>query len=1054
MAITSQDQSKKIKKLVRYSANPKLATFEELADISTELGKSNAIFEGVNLKNIKAIKGEKGDKGDKGEKGDKGDSVVGPRGPLPEAGIHYPLPADGLKGEQGDKGDQGIAGKDGSPDTAEQVRDKLQELKEDARLDRSAIKGLPKNVADKDEIDYALGVLDSRTRFLINKTGGGTVKAIVAGANITVDNTDPTMPIVSASGGATLQYKVFVTVGTANADFLVSNYSDVGAALNAAYASLPSAGGNIWLLDGNYSFSTPILFNTAQKLVTFRGDPAGASSLTYTGGGTSVALTLNMTAAVTPGYGVQGIKLIGPGSAGSTVGIQLGGLGADDGKGFAGGTLRDFHARGFGCNILIGNNVFILTLDNVISNFGGVLLFEKGGAGAGATTWLVNGANTVNSGERMVALNCTFADANNQLFGESTARYAVHLQVSGLTDWNFTSTSFDDCELYVDYSGGTGNQVHLVQCHFENPAGDSIAVYTPITTLSGATATSLDLVDTTFVQDANTSAPAQFINAGCQVSMFGCGFVRNVGAGAATVGRVVNFQNADSTNNLRFSGNTNFSNAATSIAGSTAGLLGMTGGMGVVNGAMNWSYITGSGILRAQNFNTVYDATQFQGTGNGDIGDKINQAYATGVAAGVKGVIITVSAAAFSYSTPIVFGTNGVRGTLRGTPGGGTELDFTGAGGTIGFTVNTGNQNGTAEHSSYDAASDITFKGNRTSSSTPTIGIYAGGTFGAAGAEFHNVNIEGFGQGYYSGANTYHSNWYGGVIRNCAQLIYVAAASNSGEALHFYGGFFVDPFDATYVTANGVQIADSGAASILFSGCSFDDTQVRIGQANNVSFQACHFENPGSANWGAYTYVSIDNNLATNVSFSGDTFFATGSVAPTAYISTGGNVIMNGVIVRKFTGSTMTNFAVLTGTGRITWMGFNNVSTTAITNVVAGVPYAPSGFANAAGNYFSIDASGVVTLLRAVRTVTGTDSVALTDWMIVATSGTFNETLPTAVGIKGREFFIKNAGTGIVTINTTSSQTIDGQASGAITLDTQYAGIRVVSDGANWQISG
>jgi len=66
-----------------------------------------------------------------------------------------------------------------------------------------------------------------------------------------------------------------------------------------------------------------------------------------------------------------------------------------------------------------------------------------------------------------------------------------------------------------------------------------------------------------------------------------------------------------------------------------------------------------------------------------------------------------------------------------------------------------------------------------------------------------------------------------------------------------------------------------------------------------------------------------------------------------------------------------------------------------------------------------------------------------------ATSGTFNVTLPTAVSISGREYYIYNSGTGVITINTTSSQTISGQSSGAITLS-QYQGIKVISDGANW----
>lgn len=73
------------------------------------------------------------------------------------------------------------------------------------------------------------------------------------------------------------------------------------------------------------------------------------------------------------------------------------------------------------------------------------------------------------------------------------------------------------------------------------------------------------------------------------------------------------------------------------------------------------------------------------------------------------------------------------------------------------------------------------------------------------------------------------------------------------------------------------------------------------------------------------------------------------------------------------------------------------------------------------------------------------------DELVDCTSNSFNITLPTAVGISGRRHNVKNSGTGIITILTTSSQTIDGQASSAITLP-QYAELTVESNGANWMI--
>ena len=89
--------------------------------------------------------------------------------------------------------------------------------------------------------------------------------------------------------------------------------------------------------------------------------------------------------------------------------------------------------------------------------------------------------------------------------------------------------------------------------------------------------------------------------------------------------------------------------------------------------------------------------------------------------------------------------------------------------------------------------------------------------------------------------------------------------------------------------------------------------------------------------------------------------------------------------------------------------------------------------------------------LTTYAAVTGTYTVLSTDYAINCTSGTFTVTLLTAVGRSSQIFNIKNSGTGVITIATTSAQTIDGQASGTITLN-QYEAITVQSNGANWLI--
>lgn len=93
--------------------------------------------------------------------------------------------------------------------------------------------------------------------------------------------------------------------------------------------------------------------------------------------------------------------------------------------------------------------------------------------------------------------------------------------------------------------------------------------------------------------------------------------------------------------------------------------------------------------------------------------------------------------------------------------------------------------------------------------------------------------------------------------------------------------------------------------------------------------------------------------------------------------------------------------------------------------------------------------------VEVTRYVAKTSNYTLTanDWTVDCTSGTFAVTLPTAVGITGRTYNIKNSGTGVITINTTGGQTVDDQISGYWTLGaSSYANMCVQSDGTNWII--
>jgi hypothetical protein len=79
----------------------------------------------------------------------------------------------------------------------------------------------------------------------------------------------------------------------------------------------------------------------------------------------------------------------------------------------------------------------------------------------------------------------------------------------------------------------------------------------------------------------------------------------------------------------------------------------------------------------------------------------------------------------------------------------------------------------------------------------------------------------------------------------------------------------------------------------------------------------------------------------------------------------------------------------------------------------------------------------------AAYTLTASDTVALV-------SGTVTITLPTAVGITGKIYHIKNISNGVITIATDGSETIDGEASAS--LIQKYEAATLMSDGTNWMI--
>lgn len=104
--------------------------------------------------------------------------------------------------------------------------------------------------------------------------------------------------------------------------------------------------------------------------------------------------------------------------------------------------------------------------------------------------------------------------------------------------------------------------------------------------------------------------------------------------------------------------------------------------------------------------------------------------------------------------------------------------------------------------------------------------------------------------------------------------------------------------------------------------------------------------------------------------------------------------------------------------------------------------------ASALPTWQSIGAVGLSITSKTGNYTLGSEDVVTGD----SSGGAFTLTLPTAVGVTGRQYRVKKTDTSLtaITVATTSSQTIDGSTT--TKLSTQGEALTVVSDGSNWVV--
>ena len=296
-------------------------------------------------------------------------------------------------------------------------------------------------------------------------------------------------------------------------------------------------------------------------------------------------------------------------------------------------------------------------------------------------------------------------------------------------------------------------------------------------------------------------------------------------------------------------------------------------------------------------------------------------------------------------------------------------------------------------------------------------------------------------------------------------LDHVLAEYNGGNGVNFAGGFVDSPpriVDGTYklngqagITVNCVDSyvghneisVNSGTYGLILSGsgCKAVGNQIynNLGTgvhatggaegievvANTIAYNHNHGLLLDDAN------CTITGNFFLNNSFSSPGTYDDINIAHGTF-SAAGSIIVGNVIDSAASSRYGINYSVSSDTAGV-------VVANRILNSVTGQ-------VNTAATDTQFIATQPYQTATLVKSVSSNYSIAGNDGIVSMSAAGTTATLPTAVGINGKQYTVKLAASGTATVATTSSQTIDGATT--YSLSAQYKYVAVVSDGANWQI--
>lgn len=383
---------------------------------------------------------------------------------------------------------------------------------------------------------------------------------------------------------------------------------------------------------GTGYWSTPngVTFDTAGVYILLKGVPGGGTVWNFTGtSSSSIGLSFGPGNSNEVGWGYENMSILGPGTGSSTC-VFIGGTNNAAGKGFI---AKNSIETGCFTNIQQGSNAYLTTLDNN---------YDIGGVPGG---YLLNDNGSSNAGETLVV-------DDGSLFDGSTDFDTIQLQTSGETNYEFDDCGIDDAPVFINQYGGQGNNVHINQCHDENPGNHAGAYpsYIPITMNSGNPYLndSVSLTNNTFQNDAPASStPACVISLYGQLNMTGNGFDNDSTGGtinaAVCLGETSDtVYSSGNTQGSDISGGTNYGPGVNYIYGTTP----MYSGVQTYNTTSTFSGNTGFGTVT----NPAYTIDATGGTVAASTIRAVTggQLLVTGLAGLKTGVITSTDAILFS----------------------------------------------------------------------------------------------------------------------------------------------------------------------------------------------------------------------------------------------------------------------------------------------------------------------------------------------------------------------------------------------------------------------